>query len=83
MKDNDLKPENGIYGSDVPDDLCYQWAEEYFCDPDVQEDKPEKEDKFEPIPYRGKAPAKTVNKKTDKKTTGKKTSEKKEESKAE
>ena len=25
MKDNGFKPENGIYGCDVPDDLCYQW----------------------------------------------------------
>ena len=30
MKDNDEKPVNGIYGCDVPDDLCYQWAKEYF-----------------------------------------------------
>ena len=39
MKDNDLKPENGIYGCDVPDDLCYQWAEEYFNDPNAKEDE--------------------------------------------
>jgi len=37
MKDNDIKPENGIYGSDVPDDLCYQWAVDYFNDPDAEE----------------------------------------------
>lgn len=26
-------------GGDVPDDLCYQWAMEYFRDPDAPEDK--------------------------------------------
>ena len=30
MKDNGFKPENGVYGCDVPDDLCYSWAEDYF-----------------------------------------------------
>lgn len=52
MKDNDIKPENGIYGSDVPDGLCYQWAEDYFRDPDPEEDR-EKEEKFVPKPYAG------------------------------
>lgn len=52
MKDNDIKPENGIYGSDVPDGLCYQWAEDYFRDPAPVEDK-EKEEKFVPKPYAG------------------------------
>ena len=59
MKNNDIKPENGVYGSDVPDDLCYQWAEDYFYDPDVPEDKPEKEETFEPKPYQGKSVAKS------------------------
>ena len=54
MKDNDIKPENGIYGSDVPDDLCYQWAVDYFNDPDAEEDQ-EKEEKFVPKPYVGKS----------------------------
>lgn len=31
-------PVNGIYGGDVPDDLCYQWAEDYFNDPEAPED---------------------------------------------
>ena len=39
MKDNGFKPENGIYGCDVPDGLCYQWAEEYFNDPNAKEDE--------------------------------------------
>ena len=78
MKDNGIEPEEDGYGDDVPDDLCYQWAEEYFMDPDVPEDKPEKEEKFEPIPYRGKSVAKTIKKKTDKKAAGNKPSDKKE-----
>ena len=46
MKDNGIKPEGpyGAYGSDIPDDMCYQWAEEYFRDPNAEEDK-EKEEK--------------------------------------
>ena len=71
MKDNDIKPENGVYGSDVPDDLCYQWAEEYFRDPDAKEDQ-EKEEKFVPRAYNGKSGAKPKNTKAaGKKTTGK------------
>lgn len=71
MKDNDIKPENGVYGSDVPDDLCYQWAEDYFRDPDAPEDKPEKEEKFVPKPYTGKTSSKSTKKKVTKKETGK------------
>lgn len=52
MKDNDIKPENGVYGSDVPDDLCYQWAVDYFNDPKAKEDH-EDEEKFVPKPYYG------------------------------
>ncbi len=65
MKDNDEKPEGNGYGCDVPDDLCYQWAEEYFMDMDAPEDK-EKEEKFVPKPYTGK-PAPKSKKKTEKK----------------
>lgn len=63
MKDNDIKPENGVYGSDVPDDLCYQWAEEYFRDPNVKEDE-EKEEKFVPKAYSGKTGGKSKNTKS-------------------
>lgn len=78
MEDNDIKPDAGGYGGDVPDGLCYQWAEDYFNDPDAQEDK-EKEEKFVPKPYTG-TPSKT--KKTAKlKNTTKKESEKKKETK--
>lgn len=75
MKDNDVQPENGIYGGDVPDDLCYQWAEDYFNDPDAPEDK-EKEEEFIPRPYVGSSASKP--KKTSKKTAAKKESKKQE-----
>lgn len=67
MKANDIKPEgvNGVYGSDVPDDLCYQWAEDYFRDPTAQEDQQE-EEKFEPKPYYGKTASKSSGKKAKK-----------------
>jgi len=65
MKDNDEKPIAGGYGCDVPDDMCYLWAEEYFMDMDAEEDK-EKEEKFVPKPYSGK-PAPRSKKKADKK----------------
>ena len=51
--------------ADVPDDMCYLWAEEYFMDMDAEEDK-EKEEKFVPKPYSGK-PAPRSKKKADKK----------------
>lgn len=41
------------YASDVPDDLCYHWAEEYFRTMDVKEDE-EEEERFVPKPYMGK-----------------------------
>lgn len=65
MKDNDEKPIAGAYGCDVPDDMCYLWAEEYFMDMDAEEDK-EKEEKFVPKPYTGKTASKS-KKKTEKK----------------
>ena len=40
----------GVYGGDVPDGLCYQWAEDYFRDPDAKEDQAP-DDKFVPKPY--------------------------------
>ena len=62
MKDNDTKPENGIYGCDVPDGLVYQWAEEYMYNTDTPEDQ-EKDEKFVPRPYTG---TKTTASKTKK-----------------
>ncbi len=73
MKDNDEKPlTNGVYGSDVPDDLCYQWAEEYFMDLDAEEDK-EKDEKFVPKPYTGASSSKGKKKPEKKKPEPKKT----------
>lgn len=65
MEDNDEKPVNGLYGSDVPDDICYQWAKEYFFDMDAEEDK-ENEEKFIPKPYTEKS-SKKPKKKAEKK----------------
>ena len=78
MKDNDIKPENGIYGGDVPDGLCYQWAEDYFNDPDAEEDK-EKEEEFIPHPYIGSSASKSKKAAKAKNTT--KPESKKQESK--
>ena len=56
----------GTYGCDVPDGLCYQWAEDYFHAPDAKEDH-ENEEKFVPKPYvsstRKTSKAKTAKKK--------------------
>lgn len=55
MKDNGMKPQdahNGIYGGDVPDEQCYQWAEDYFRDPNAKEDHRD-EEKFVPKSYTG------------------------------
>lgn len=79
MKDNGIKPDrNGIYGCDVPDDLCYQWAEDYFNDPNAKEDQ-EEEEKFVPKPYVGKSktPSKTAAKGKGKKDTAKPAADKK------
>lgn len=55
MKDNDEKPMGGGFGGDVPDELCYQWAREYFRDADAKEDA-ELEEKFISKTYQGKRP---------------------------
>lgn len=71
MQDNDIRPDrNGIYGSDVPDELCYQWAEDYFRDPNAKEDQ-EEEEKFVPKPYLGKNGAKNTRSKAKKDTAKK------------
>ncbi len=58
-----------MVGGDIPDGLCYQWAEEYFRDMDAQEDKTDEDKAFVPKPYTGKT---TAKKKTDKKPAAKK-----------
>ena len=64
LKANGVQPGPGQqgYGCDIPDDLCYQWAEDYFRDPDAKEDQGD-EEKFVPQPYRGKTASKSVSKK--------------------
>lgn len=55
LKASGIQPGPGqeMYGADVPDGLCYQWAVDYFNDPDAKEDQIE-EEAFVPRPYIGK-----------------------------
>lgn len=74
MKAEGIQPGRGTpcYSSDIPDDMCYHWAEEYFRAMDVKEDR-EEEEKFVPKPYIGKSPAKPKSQKnTPKKSVKKK-----------
>lgn len=64
MKDNGIQ-HTGVYGLDVPDGLCYQWAEDYFNDGNTEEDHKDDE-KFVPKPY-----VPTVRKKAQGKTSKK------------
>lgn len=68
LKASGIEPgaDNQGYSCDVPDDLCYQWGEDYFRDLDAKEDQ-EQEEKFVPKPYLGKPAAKTSKKKPEKK----------------
>ena len=68
MKDLGIE-QTGTYGCDVPDGLCFQWAEDYFKDPDAKEDHQD-EEKFTPKPY-------MPNRKASKAAPAKKKSEKK------
>ncbi len=71
LKANGIQPGPGQqgYGSDIPDDLCYQWAVDYFNDPDAKEDH-EEEEKFVPKPYIGGSTSKSKGSKTAKGKTG-------------
>lgn len=80
MEDNDIKPENGVYGGDVPDDVVYKWSEGYFNSTDIEEDK-EKEEKFVPKPYVGTTSSKTPSKTKKTEKTAKKEPKKKPEPK--
>lgn len=60
MEDNDIKPDGGGYGCDVPDEIIYQSAETYFNTVGVLEDQ-EEEETFTPKPYTGTS-AKPVKK---------------------
>ena len=70
MKDNGMEPQpNGIYGGDVPEDTCYDWAEEYFRDASAKEDEV-KEEVFVPRAYMSAA-AKTKRQPKKEKTAAK------------
>lgn len=56
------------YASAIPEGICYQWAVDYFNDPDAKEDH-EEEEKFVPKPYYGGRTA--SSKKTAAKEKGK------------
>ncbi len=76
LKASGIQPGPGQqgYGCDVPDDLCYQWAVDYFNDPDAEVDK-EDEEEFVPKPYYGSSSrpkSKSNPKKEAKKTEPKK-----------
>lgn len=72
MEDNDVKPSAEGYGTDVPDGLCYQWAEDYFKDMNAKEDRGQ-EEKFVPKPYYGgrSSTTKKVEKKKAEKSAAK------------
>jgi len=83
MKANGITPGPGqqSYSTDVPDDLCYQWAEDYFRDPDAKIDH-EDEEQFVPRPFVGgggrkRAKSASKEKKPEKKQPEKKAPEKK------
>ncbi len=64
MKDQGVQ-RTGVYGLDVPDGLCFQWAERYWKDENAEEDH-KNEEKFVPKPYISSA-RKTSKGKADKK----------------
>ena len=74
--DQQLGRDNPVYGCDVPDDLCYTWAEEYFRDPNAKEDE-DQEEKFVPKPYPGASSTKSKPKASTKKKPVVKPAEKK------
>lgn len=52
LKDNGEKTTGvSAIGGDVPDELCYQWAEEYFRDLNAPEDKTDADKEYTPKSY--------------------------------
>lgn len=81
LKNNAMRPDRGgIYGTDIPDDLVYQWAVDYYNDPNAKEDQ-EEEEKFVPKPYPGKSAPKPKGKSQQKKAATQPKPEKKPEPK--
>lgn len=67
MKLTGEKPDkNGIIGIDIPDNICYGWAEEYYSSTDISEDH-EDEEKFVPKVYTSARSTKTAKKSAPKK----------------
>lgn len=63
IKAENPNPASGMYGGDVPDDMVYQWAVDYFDGDDIPEDKRDDE-KFISKPYVGKSSVKKAKGKT-------------------
>ena len=62
--------QNGIYGGDVPEDTCYDWAEEYYRTANAKEDEVMKET-FVPKPYLSPGSARTKRQPKKEKTAAK------------
>lgn len=77
QEDTGEKAIDGVIGGDVPDDLCYQWAQEYFMNLDVQEDKTDEDKEFVPKPYHSSTTSRAKKKEVKKEETPKKDSPKK------
>lgn len=59
LKAKNITPSrNDPYASAIPEGVCYQWAVDYFNDPDAKEDH-EDEEKFVPKPYIGGSTSKS------------------------
>jgi len=71
MEMNDEKPNNDGFGGDVPDDLCYKWAEDYYNDQDAEVDK-DKTDKFVAKPFYGGGVSSSKTKKKEAEKSAKK-----------
>lgn len=66
MKDNGMEQRpDGVYGGDVPEDTCYDWAEEYYRDANAKEDEV-KEETFVPKAYMSAAAKKNASRKRKK-----------------
>lgn len=67
LKAKNLTPSREApYASAIPEGVCYQWAVDYFNDPDAKEDH-EDEEKFVPKPYAGGRSSMAKKGKPDKK----------------
>ena len=61
-----------VIGGDVPDELCYQWAEEYFLNLEAKVDQTEEDAEFVPKPYKSTLTSKPKKKEIPKKDSVKK-----------